>query len=102
MNIRPIQPISFWQNGDVVEASHLMLYNFHGYDFNDMPSRVSYKLLLLIPTSGSEADGIAEPNYVSVYENSVLLPYEIVSVWGEDDEIIWDYVFEQLNLTEKV
>lgn len=102
MNIKPIIPISFWQNGNIIEANHVMLYNFHGYDFNGMPSSVSYKLLLLVRTPDADGDDIAEAEYVSVYENSVQLPYEVVSVWGEDDQIIWDYVFEQLNLTEKI
>lgn len=80
----------------------MMLYNFHGYNFNNMPSMVSYKLLLLLEAKDSDGDDIAEPNYVSVYENSVQLPYEVVSVWGEDDQIIWDYVFEKLNVTERL
>lgn len=85
MNYREISPVSFWSpEGDKI-ATRILLYNFHGYNFDGTNSIVSYKL---------QDDGEK-----SLSEGSVSLPDTLVQAWGEDDEPIFDYVISELNLT---
>jgi hypothetical protein len=86
MNTRTIQPVDFWTPEGVKVATTLLLYNFHGYNFDGTDSVVSYKLL-------SATDE-------SLSEGSVALPDDVVQVWGANDAPIFDYVLTQLNLTE--
>lgn len=95
MNTRNIAAISFWTPTAVEQADALMLYNFHGYNFNGTASSVSYKL------GRFEQMGDEEPKFVSLAEGSVSVPDAVVQSWGQDDECIFDHVIAELNL-EKV
>lgn len=92
MNKRKIQTLSFWTTSGVKQADHFMLYNFHRYNFDGSPSMVSYKLGYL------EQVGENPEYFVSLYEGTVSLPDAVVQEWGADDEPIFDYVKEELNL----
>lgn len=92
-NTRPIQPINFWRNGEDVQADSILLYNFHGYNFNGTDSWVSYKLGQLTVISEDES------TFLSFFEGSIPVPNTVVQEWGEDDEPIFDYVISTLNLT---
>jgi hypothetical protein len=35
-------------------------------------------------------------------EGSIILPQSIIDVWGTDDNVVKNYVLEQLNLTEAI
>ena len=35
-------------------------------------------------------------------EGTIVLPQSIIDVWGTDDTIVQNYVFQQLNLTEAI
>lgn len=75
-----------------------MLYNFHGYNFDGKDSTVSYKLgFVELVNSPDELETQTE-RWTSLYEGSVTIPDYIVQAWGEDDEPIFDYVMEALNL----
>lgn len=90
MNTRDIQPVSFWSPTGNQDANKIMLYNFHGYNFDGSESVVSYKLGFFNE----------EEKWTSLSEGSVMLPNDVVQAWGADDEPIFDYVIQQLNLTE--
>lgn len=90
MNSREIAPVSFWKpEGDQI-ADTIVLYNFHGYNFDGSESIVSYRL------------GFTDANdkWVSLAESSVKIPDSVVQAWGEDDEPIFDFVIGELNLTK--
>lgn len=91
MNARKVQPVTFWSPEGSKEADTLLLYNFHGYDFNGTNSMVSYKLGV------NETIGEQE-KFVSLSEGSVSIPDSVVQAWGEDDEPIFNYVVDKLNL----
>lgn len=91
MNMRNIKPIDFWTPDGTKTADKVMLYNFHGYNFDGTESWVSYRV------GRSDSDG--EKHSFSVFsEGSVSVPDEIVQSWGSDDECIFDHVIATLNL----
>lgn len=92
MNTRNIEPVEFWTPEGNKSAGEILLYNFHGYNFDGTDSIVSYKI-------GNTDEG---GKWTSLSEGSVFLPDDIVQAWGEDDEPIFDYVIAELNLTEIV
>lgn len=95
MNYRTIEPVGFWSPEGTKLATRLTLYNFHGYNFDGKDSIVSYKLQEVI------LDNEGVETLSSLSEGSVAIPDSVVQAWGADDEPIFDYVLDQLNL-EKV
>lgn len=100
MNYRTIAPVEFWSPTGDKSASRILLYNFHGYNFDGTDSRVSYKLLevVVVPDVDAEGNDIEKEILTSLSEGSVNIPDEVVQAWGIDDEPIFDYVIDQLNL----
>lgn len=96
MNKREIEPVSFWTFDGTKEATHILLYNFHQYNFDGSDSVVSYKLGYVDEVV--DEDGVEYERWVSLTEGSVKLPNSLVQSWGSDDEPIFDYVVEELNL----
>jgi hypothetical protein len=97
MNKRNIVPVEFWTPEGNKSAGEILLYNFHGYNFDGTDSIVSYKLgNTTVVGEGEEA----QEQWKSLSEGSVRIPDDVVQAWGEDDEPIFDYVIEQLGLTE--
>ena len=96
MNKRQIKPVSFWTFDGNKQATHILLYNFHQYDFDGSDSAVSYKLGYT--SSTPDLDGNPQEYWVSLTEGSVALPDNLVQSWGTDDDIIFDYVIGELNL----
>lgn len=92
MNTRNIQSVEFWTPEGNQSAGEILLYNFHGYNFDSTDSIVSYKI--------GNTDGSGK--WTSLSEGSVFLPDTVVQAWGEDDEPIFDYVIAELNLTKEV
>jgi hypothetical protein len=103
MNYRTIEPVEFWSPTGTNSATRILLYNFHGYNFDGTDSYVSYKLLAVTVVTDTDEEGNEVERDVtkSLSEGSVGVPDEVVQVWGVDDEPIFDYVIDQLNL-EKV
>ena len=112
-NLRQITPISFWFPTGQREADHILLYNFHAYNFDSSDSMVSYKLVKVtertVQVALPQAPGILteeqfEEKIVqdleSIYEGSISIPHDVVQEWGKDDEPIFDFVISQLNLTK--
>ena len=96
MNKREIEPVSFWTFDGTKEATHILLYNFHQYNFDGSDSVVSYKLGYVDEVV--DEDGVEYERWVSLTEGSVKLPNSLVQSWGSNDEPIFDYVVEELNL----
>lgn len=92
MNTRDINEINFWNADGIKQADKIMLYNFHGYNFDGTDSRVSYRIGYYENTDNDTE------RWHSLYEGSVNIPNSVVQSWGEDDEPIFDYVIDQLNL----
>lgn len=99
INARKIQQVNFWKQTGAATADHILLYNFHGYNFDGSDSVVSYKLGFIELVDFVGEDGGQVERWTSLYEGSVMLPNEVVQNWGEDDEPIFDYVIQELNLT---
>lgn len=92
INARKIKPVSFWSKEGDQLADHILLYNFHGYNFDGTDSWVSYKLGTV------EQINETQEMFYSFFEGSIPLPDTTVQEWGENDEPIFDYVLEELNL----
>lgn len=97
MNTRNIKAVRLWQNGSAQNANVIMLFDFGGYTFTASDSYVSYHLgkFATITTP----DGDTREEFIILAGGSVSLPYTVVQNWGEDDQPIFDYVINALNLT---
>jgi len=92
-NQREITPISIWSEGYTYQANVLRLSLYTGYDFIASPGQVHYDLI----QHEEDVDG-------SIYESvlasgNVPLTYALVANWGADDQPIFDYVAQELQLT---
>lgn len=94
INTRKINPVNFWSKDGDKSADTILLYNFHGYNFDGTPSWVSYKLGVIEQLDEESV------RFVSYFDGSVTLPNTIVQSWGADDEPIFSFVISELNLTE--
>lgn len=93
MNTRNIEPISIWTKNGNRNATILSLFNFFNYHFDNGGGVVEYILF------GMESIGENPESAVSYYTGQLDIPSDVVQQWGEDDDIIWDYVSTSLGLT---
>jgi hypothetical protein len=101
-NTRQIQPVQIWTATGQKEVSILALTNFFDYHFDDGSGKVNYKLIGMISNTTTDDNGniINLPASAIEYINSTLdIPSNIIQQWGASDDIIWNYVSQQLNLT---
>ena len=89
INDRQIQPINLWVNGVSSTAEVITLDGYSGYNFVDSAGEVHYVL--------SSYDASTDTK-VSIIQGVVQLSYDVVENWGTDDQPIFDYVAEQLNI----
>lgn len=90
MNTRQIQPKTIWTPSGEKIATIFALTNFSNYRFDNGPGLVSYKL------TGMEGDPESAYDY---FLGTVEIPSSVVQQWGASDDIIFDYVANQLGLT---
>lgn len=83
-NEREISPINTWVNGMVKSGNILMINAFISYDFLGGTSLISYS--------------IVNESRQAIAGGDVNIPFSVVNQWGADDQIIFDYVAQQLNL----
>jgi hypothetical protein len=88
-NDRAIQPLNLWINGQSSTADVLTLDGYSGYNFVDSAGEVHYVL--------SSYDSATDTK-TSIVQGVVQLDYTIVEDWGSDDQPIFEYVAQQLNL----
>jgi hypothetical protein len=116
MNYRNITPVSFWTpNGDK-EASRIKLRNFSEYNFDGSGGKVYWELLNVTITNQENyeypapTEAVPNPdpiitiveveNTSTLADGNLYISDEIVQQWGEDDEIIFDFVCSTLGLTK--
>lgn len=100
MNTRQITPTQIWAPSGIKNATILSLYNFSEYHFDNGGGKVAYKLIGMEPviTTNDEGTQISTPIAVDYYVGIVDIPSNVVQQWGESDDVIWNYVAEQLNI----
>jgi hypothetical protein len=103
-NTREITSITMiWTPSGEKQAKYLALTNFYDYYFNGGGGMVNYRLIGMQDNGTSiDADGNTIQNpvtYVDLYESRMPIPANIVQQWGASDEIIFNYVAQQLNIT---
>lgn len=101
-NEREIQPIQTWVNGEVKTMSILRLDNYFGYDFMMNPGMVHYCLCGYSEEQQTDIDGnpITVINKPSIIDGNIQMTWQLIENWGQDDEPIFAYVLQTLNLTE--
>lgn len=88
-NTREIQPKQIWTNLGEKNATHLALTNFFNYHFDNGGGTIVYKFF------GMEGNPESAYDY---FIGELNIPSEIIQQWGESDDIIFNYVAEQLNI----
>ena len=86
MNTRQIAETTTWspEKGNII-LDTLILKDFNHYFFDGGAGMVSYSL--------REKESLNE-----YYANNISIPAEILAQWGASDDIIFNYVAQQLNL----
>lgn len=92
-NQREITPISIWSEGYTYQANVLNVSLYTGYDFIASPGQVHYALI----QHEEDVDGSIYETVLA--EGNVPLTYQLVANWGADDQPIFDYVAQELQLT---
>lgn len=96
-NAREITSINIWVNGINKQADVLTADNYFGYDFNGSVGEVFYSLQKY--EIGTNADGNMFTMLIPIISGKVQLTTDVVNNWGSDDQIIFNYLAQQLNLT---
>ena len=99
--INPQVPV-FTQNG-VKNAKFLALTDFYDYHFNDGGGTVVFNMI------GEQDNGtttledgtiVTNPiSFVTLYASTMQIPSTVVQNWGASDQIVFDYVAQQLGIT---
>jgi len=92
-NQREITPVSIWTQGVVYNANVLKLCLYTGYGFIASAGQVHYDLI----QHEEDVDGSIYETILA--EGNIPLTYALVANWGADDQPIFDYVAQQLQLT---
>lgn len=90
VNDRAIQPLNLWINGVSSTAEIITLDGYAGYNFVDNPGEAHYVL--------SSYDAATDTK-TSIMQGVVQLDWATVEAWGADDQLIFNYVAAQLNIT---
>lgn len=95
-NTRKISPLTIWVNGESVIANCLILNNYAGYDFNSNVGYVNW-IITILNENPTPEEIITPPNLPQI--SGILdLTQQVVNSWGQNDQVIFDYVALQLNL----
>ena len=94
-NQREITPINIWSQGFTYQANVLRLSLYTGYDFIASPGQVHYDLIQHeVDVDGSIFESV-------LADGNIPLTYQLVETWGVNDQPIFDYVAQQLQITLK-
>ena len=101
-NTRVIQPKVIWTPTGDKTATIFSLNDFYDYHFDNGGGQVTYSL------SGMESNGTTTledgtvvpnpPSAVLYYTSNLSVPSSVVQSWGASDDIIFDYVTQELGL----
>jgi hypothetical protein len=92
-NTRKIQPKTIWSPAGEKNATLFALTNFSNYHFDNGSGLVDYKLI------GMEGNPESAVDY---YLGQLEIPSNIVQQWGSSDDIIFNYVAQQLGLVFEI
>lgn len=100
-NEKEIQPIQTWVNGETKTMVILRIDNYFGYDFLMNPGYAHYCLCTYREEEQTDYDGntILVSIKPTIIDGNIQLPWSLVENWGTDDQPIFDYVAQQLNIT---
>ena len=103
MNTRNITPFSLELNTGIKTATIFSIRNIFDYHFDNGSAKVIYVL------SGMESRGtyVNENGDMQSYPESAIdyavsqmdIPASVIQTWGTDDNVIFDYVANQLGIT---
>lgn len=91
-NQREIVPIDIWSDGAFYSVNVLRLSLYTGYDFVTSAGQVHYQLIEHV----EDVDGSIFDNVIA--EGTVPLTYAVVDIWGTDDQPIFDFTAQHLQL----
>ena len=89
-NERAIAPVNLWVNGTSFTASIFSLNGYGGYNFIDSPGEVQWTMLAY--------DAVTDTK-TQIMQGILPLTYALVENWGADDQPIFDYAAQELNIT---
>ena len=95
-NVKKIQPVQVFTTGGVKNATFLCLTNFHGYNFDNGGGSVFYSLIGQEQVI-NEAEGDLYESVV-YHKDTIVLPANVVSQWGQDDLVVFQYVASVLGV----
>jgi len=93
MNIKNILPKEIWTDHGPKQATMLSLSNFSEYHFDGGEGKVTYNLI------GTKVGGDGVEAADTLFTGTIQIPAEVISQWGESDQIIWSYVSSALSIT---
>jgi hypothetical protein len=103
MNTRQIQPKTIWTASGEKTATIFALTNFSDYHFDNGTGSVVYRLIgMESPGTSIDVDGALinlPDSAVEYYIGKAFIPAEVIQQWGASDDIIFDFVAQQLGLT---
>lgn len=106
-NNKEIQPISFWTPNGEINVSVIGFKNFSDYHFDNGSGYVYYCLIsmesngfqTIIDDNGYESTMPMPQTAIEVYNDKIHIPSNIMAQWGADDQIIFNYIAQELQLT---
>ena len=96
INFREIQPISIWSDGQIVQINAISADVYYGYNFIDNYGGVDYSLQLAVEQT--DADGSVTTITTRYITGKVDIDKTTADQWGQDDQIIFEYIADKLNL----
>lgn len=105
-NNKAIQPIPYWTPSGQVDVSFIGFKNFSDYHFDNGNGYVYYCLITMVNNgtqvitddNGNETTIAIPESAIEVYNGKIEIPSSTMAQWGADDNIIFDYVAQELQL----
>lgn len=96
-NAREIESVNLWVSGVQKTADVITMDNYVGYDFRGTPGQIYYTLNEY--SEKTEEDGSVRSILTPLVDGKIFLTTEVADSWGQDDQVIFDFVTSQLNIT---
>lgn len=93
MNIKNILPKEIWTDHGPKQATMLSLSNFSEYHFDGGEGKVTYNLI------GTKVGGDGIESAETLFTGTIQIAADVISQWGEDDQVIWNHVCSSLQIT---
>lgn len=96
-NARQIQSINTWKDGQSITIDYLTLTNYVQYDFKGNQGEVYYSLSIKKDILDDDGN-IADVQMIPILSGTIQLTDSVTTQWGQDDQVIFNYVANQLNI----